>query len=398
MPFAVHENARLFWRVDGDASKPPALLLNSLGTDTASWDRAMLYLLPHLRVIRMDARGHGASDAPAGEYSLELLAADAIAVLDAANVTSAVVCGVSLGGMIGIMLASTAPHRMSALIAACTSPHMDGDAWRARIDAVRSGGMVAIAEMALGRFFSPGFAASHPEVVGSFRSGLLEMSGAGYAACSAAIRDMDLRPRLASINRPTLVIGGTRDVSTPFAENGRLIAEAVPGAAVSLLDAPHLAQVEAPSAFAASVLHFLRGLDRGSSEADASRTLYEAGLETRRHVLGDAWVDRSLASRTPFNADFQAMITRIAWHEVWNRPGLDHRTRRLLVLGITAALGHWEEFGLHVKAGLEQKGFDETELREALIQLAIYAGVPAANTAFSEAGKIIADLQNPTGS
>jgi 3-oxoadipate enol-lactonase/4-carboxymuconolactone decarboxylase len=174
--------------------------------------------------------------------------------------------------------------------------------------------------------------------------------------------------------------------------HGRLIAEAIPGARTSLLDAPHLAQIEAPSAFAAALLAFLRSLHRGPAEAEASQTLYRAGLETRRLVLGDSWVDRSLAARTPFNADFQAMITRIAWHEIWNRPGLDHRTRRLLVLGITAALGRWEEFALHVKAGLQQKGFDEAELRETLMQLAIYAGVPAANTAFAEAGKIINDL------
>jgi 3-oxoadipate enol-lactonase/4-carboxymuconolactone decarboxylase len=102
-----------------------------------------------------------------------------------------------------------------------------------------------------------------------------------------------------------------------------------------------------------------------------------------------------LAARTPFNAEFQAMITRIAWHEIWNRPGLDHRTRRLLVLAMTAAMGRWEEFRLHVKAGLLQQGFDETELRETLMQLAIYAGVPAANTAFAEAGEILRELAGP---
>jgi 3-oxoadipate enol-lactonase/4-carboxymuconolactone decarboxylase len=128
------------------------------------------------------------------------------------------------------------------------------------------------------------------------------------------------------------------------------------------------------------------------AEREAAETLYQAGLETRRTVLGDAWVDRSLAARTPFNADFQAMITRTAWHEIWNRPGLSRTTRRLLVLAITASLGRWEEFRLHVRAGLQQAGFDENELRETLIQLAVYAGVPAANTAFAEAGAILAEL------
>jgi 3-oxoadipate enol-lactonase/4-carboxymuconolactone decarboxylase len=120
------------------------------------------------------------------------------------------------------------------------------------------------------------------------------------------------------------------------------------------------------------------------------KTDYDAGLETRRKVLGDAWVDKALANRTPFNADFQDLITRYVWGEVWNRAGLDRRTRRLLVVAMTAALGRWEEFRLHVRAGLEQDGFTQEELKETLMQVAIYAGVPAANTAFAEASSIVA--------
>ena len=93
------------------------------------------------------------------------------------------------------------------------------------------------------------------------------------------------------------------------------------------------------------------------------RDRFEAGLKNRRRVLGDAWVDRSLANRTPFNAEFQAMITRIAWQEIWSRPGLDDRTRRLLVLAITASLGRWEEFRLHVRAGLTRGGFTRDDLK-----------------------------------
>lgn len=122
--------------------------------------------------------------------------------------------------------------------------------------------------------------------------------------------------------------------------------------------------------------------------------LFQSGLSVRRKILGDAWVDKSLAGRTAFTADFQDMITRNVWSEIWNRPGLDHKTRRLLVVAITASLGAWEEFRLHVRAGLEQKGFSEEELKEVLLQVAAYAGVPAANTAFAEAGKVIASLQS----
>jgi 3-oxoadipate enol-lactonase/4-carboxymuconolactone decarboxylase len=389
MPFATNAGARLFWRTDGDPARPAILLLNSIGTDLASWDRALPYLLPNFFLIRMDARGHGASDAPAGDYTLELLAADALAVLDEAGAGKVAICGVSLGGMIGMALALAAPARVSALIAACTSPRMDRSAWEARIAAVQAGGTAAIADAALGRFFTEAFSAAHPEIVAGFRGTLVAMQDAGYAGCGAAIRDMDFSARLAGIGVPTLVIGGERDVSTPFPRHGRLIADGIPGASVCLLDAPHLPQVETPSAFAAAVTGFLRQLSRGPAEAEAAQTLYKAGLETRRRTLGDAWVDQSLAARTPFNAEFQAMITRIAWHEIWNRPGLPPGTRRLLVLAITASLGRWEEFRLHVRAGLEQKGFDESELRETLMQVAIYAGVPAANTAFAEAAAVI---------
>jgi 3-oxoadipate enol-lactonase/4-carboxymuconolactone decarboxylase len=127
--------------------------------------------------------------------------------------------------------------------------------------------------------------------------------------------------------------------------------------------------------------------------SDDKNPLYKAGLDVRRKVLGDAWVEKSLAARTPFTADFQDMITRNVWNEIWNRPGLDHKNRRLLVVAITASLGAWEEFRLHVRAGLEQDGFSKDELKEVLLQVAAYAGVPAANTAFAEASKLVESLK-----
>src|SRR6202012_3959068 len=170
------------------------------------------------------------------------------------------------------------------------------------------------------------------------------------------------------------------------------IAAAIPKArSIMLSNAAHLANVEQPGAFADAVRRFLKSARDGSAVQEAAQTLYNEGLKTRRAVLGDAWVDKSLANRTPFNADFQEMITRYAWNEIWGRPGLDHRTRRLLVIAITAALGRWEEFRLHVRAGLEQGGFTRDELKETLMQTAIYAGVPAANTAFAEAMAVMED-------
>lgn len=392
MPVVTQGGTRLFWREDGDNTKPPLLLLNSIGTSLEVWDRLVPLLAPYHRILRMDTRGHGQSEAPGGDYTLTLLAADALAVLDAAGAERAVVCGLSLGGMIAMTLALEAPSRVETLVLICTSAAMDKDAWDARITRVRAGGMAVITEMALDRFFADSFRQTHPEAVAPVRAGLLATPPHGYAACGAAIRDMDLEGQLGNIAVPVLVIAGTKDVSTPYQGHGDKIAAAIPGASAVLLDAAHLAPLEEP----AGVARAIRGFLADPSVTHAMETLLEAGLKNRRTVLGDAWVDRSLANRTSFNSDFQSMITRIAWHEIWGRPGLDHRTRRLLVLAITAALGRWEEFRLHVKSGLQQNGFTEEELKETLMQTAIYAGVPAANTAFAEAAEIIREIKEKT--
>ena len=123
-----------------------------------------------------------------------------------------------------------------------------------------------------------------------------------------------------------------------------------------------------------------------------SRDDYKKGMKTRRKVLGDAWVDRAEKNKTAFNAEFQDLITRYAWNEIWNRDAFSHETRRLLVLAMMVALGRWEEFRLHVRAALESGDLSEDDIKEVLLQAAIYCGVPAANTAFKEAREVIAEL------
>ena len=116
------------------------------------------------------------------------------------------------------------------------------------------------------------------------------------------------------------------------------------------------------------------------------------GMAKRRKVLGEAWVDRANAKKTPFTAEFQDFITRAAWGEVWTRPHYDERTRRVLVIGTMVALGQWDEFRLHVRAALVEGGFSADDIKEILLQQAIYCGVPAANHAFKEAAELIAEL------
>ena len=127
---------------------------------------------------------------------------------------------------------------------------------------------------------------------------------------------------------------------------------------------------------------------------------FERGLQNRRSVLGDAWVDRSINNANSFNADFQNLITRFAWNEIWGRPGLEHKMRRAIVLSITTALGRWEEFDLHVRAALlgeEGSRLTPDEIKEILMQSAIYAGVPAANTAFTHTLAILREVGEQIG-
>jgi 4-carboxymuconolactone decarboxylase len=118
---------------------------------------------------------------------------------------------------------------------------------------------------------------------------------------------------------------------------------------------------------------------------------YARGMSVRRKVLGADWVERANASKTPFNEEFQDFITRCAWGEVWTRPHFDERTRRILVIGTTLALDKWEEFRLHVHAALNEGGFSADDIKEIILQQAVYCGVPAATHAFKEAAAVIAE-------
>lgn len=122
------------------------------------------------------------------------------------------------------------------------------------------------------------------------------------------------------------------------------------------------------------------------------RERHEKGMSRRRKVLGNKWVDKAVANQNDFNREFQDLITRYAWGEIWTRPHFDDRTRRLVVLGSMVALGRWEEFRLHVRAAMVEGGFSKEDIKELLLQQAIYCGVPAANTAFHEASEVFAEI------
>ena len=257
MPDTDADGCRLSWSAQGPAEAPALLLLNALGTTVDLWRPQIHRLAYAFRVVRFDARGHGASDAPPGPYTLDRLGRDALAVLDAAGAPRAHVCGVSLGGQTALWLALHAPERVAGVVAANTGARIGTTAlWSQRIRDAETRGMQALVEPAMARWFTPRFRGSDPETVDRFRRMLQEGSPTGYAGCCAALRDADLRADLHRIERPTLVIAGNDDDATPPAA-ARAICERIAGAELLALDAAHLAGVERPDAFTAGMLAFL---------------------------------------------------------------------------------------------------------------------------------------------
>lgn len=373
MPFAQLKDVRLFYRLEGREDLPVLVLSHSLGCDHSMWDPQMPDLLAYFRVLRYDTRGHGASNVPAGDYTIDQLGNDLCQLTQALGIEKFAFCGLSMGGAVGQWLALNHPDKLSALVLANTSPQFGTkEIWETRLKAVTEGGIRAVADAVMQRFFSATRQASASGQ--TTRLVLLGTDPAGYTRCCAALRDVNTKAELRKISARTLVIGSDADPSTPWEGNGDILAREIPGAKSVVLEGAHLSNLEQPRAFTSTVLEFLL-------QSSASGDPFEDGLRVRRQVLGAEHVDRSLAQATDLNREFQQLITRYAWGTIWTRPGLDHRTRRLLVFAITASLGRWEEFRLHLRAGLAS-GMEACDIKEVLLQTAIYAGVPAANTGF----------------
>jgi 3-oxoadipate enol-lactonase / 4-carboxymuconolactone decarboxylase len=375
MPLLTLGSTSCFYRLSGPEDRPVVILSHSLGQDHGMFDAQAVALSPHFRVLRYDIRGHGASGVTPGDYRIEQLGTDVLTLADALGIERFAIAGVSLGGMIGLWLATHAPDRVTAAVIANSSARAEAERMEARRKTVLESGMSAVVDAVMGRFFSPEVLATSSATVAESRRTLLATNPVGYAGCCAAIRDMDQTAALSTIRCPLLVISGDFDVSLPWQGHSDVIARTVPAVRVVHLPAAHLSNLERPRSFTAALLQFLM------PAADAADV---AGMRARRSVLGDAHVDRAIATTTAFTKDFQELITRYAWGTIWTRPLLDVRTRRLLVLATTAALGRWEEFRLHVRTGLN-RDLEWCDLEEVLLQTAIYAGVPAANSGFHAA-------------
>ncbi|MFI8089725.1 4-carboxymuconolactone decarboxylase [Streptomyces sp. NPDC086080] len=426
----------LQYRFDGPEDAPVLILGPSLGTTWHMWDRQVPELMKQWRVFRFDMPGHGGAPAhPAG--SVADLTARLLATLDSAGVQRFGYAGCALGGAVGIELALRHPERLASLAVIAASPRFGtADEFRRRGVVVRTNGLDPIARSAPERWFTGGFAAAQPAIT-EWAVQMVRTTDPGcYIAACEALASFDVRAEIGRVGVPTLVLVGSEDQVTGPAEARTLVA-GVPDARLAVVPgASHLVPVEQPAAVTdLLVRHFSTAWQpafesvTGHTALPATATMagqrapavvpaqpapvaeiapaavpqetrggrpgpYDTGMKVRREVLGDAHVDRVLAGADEFSGDFQELLTRYAWGEVWDRPGLDRRTRSCVTLTALVAGGHLEELAVHTRAAL-RNGLTPAEIKEVLLQAAVYCGVPVANSAFWVAQQVVREETTP---
>jgi 3-oxoadipate enol-lactonase/4-carboxymuconolactone decarboxylase len=375
----------------GHPGLPLLLCGPSLGTSAvALWSQSAELLGDGFHVVGWDLPGHGSSPATDEPFTMAELAA---AVLGLADKTLAergepggsfAYAGDSAGGAVGLQLLLDAPTRVSSAVLLSTGAKIgDAEGWHERAATVRTSGTPVMVAGSTQRWFAPGFIEREPETTARLLHSLQDADRFGYAAVCDALADFDVRARLGEITTPVLAVAGEHDGVTPAGLAETIATQVAAGRAVVLPGVAHLAPAEAPTEVAA----LIRGHVRSAMTVQQVR---DAGMRVRREVLGDAHVDRAVASTTPLTRDFQELITEYAWGSIWTRPGLDRRSRSLITLTALVARGHHEELAMHLRAA-RTNGLTVDEIKELLLQTAIYCGVPDANTAFRIAQQVFAE-------
>jgi 3-oxoadipate enol-lactonase/4-carboxymuconolactone decarboxylase len=265
-----------------------------------------------------------------------------------------------------------------------------------RAHTVRASGTAAVVGLSAQRWFGPGFLDHHPDQGSALLHGLQAVDDEGYAQVCEAVARFDVRDRLGEIQAPVLAVAGSDDVATPPAHLEEIASGVRSGRLVVLDGVGHLAPAEEPSVVAKLLAQHLDrpvappGAPAPGGSAATEDPVLAAGMRVRREVLGDAHVDRANGAVTDLTREFQELITRYAWGTIWTRPGLDRRSRSMITLTALIARGHHEELALHLRAA-RRNGLSDAEIREVLLQSAIYCGVPDANTAFRIAQQVLAE-------
>lgn len=379
------DNRLIAYRLRSGRGGPCVVFIHGLGCDQNHWDDVIAHLGRGFDTLTYDLRGHGLSGA-SSRHGIIDLADDLIRLIEALGLRDVILCGSSVGGMVAQSFAARRPELLRAAILSNTATRIGTpDRWQSRIDAVAAGGLESIADAALGLWFPPGYADTHPDAWALLRRTFCRTPAEGYIATCAALRDTDLADAASGIAVPILCIAGTEDRSVPV-ETVAALAGAIPGSRLEVLDGiGHLPALQAPEKLAALI--------EVAAAADAPRI--ETGMATRRAVLGHAHVDRAEAAKTEFDLPFQTLITEGAWGTVWSDPGLSRRDRSMLTLALLAAIGNFDEIPMHVRA-TARTGASLRDIQQAFQHVAIYAGVPRANHALKLARQTLAEMESQT--
>ncbi len=395
MPFALLNGLSVYYQWQNNRQPQTLVFINSLGTDLRIWDGVVQALGTSVNILRYDKRGHGLSaETPADQRLTGTMAAftdDLCQLLDALAIDRCIPVGLSVGGRIALMLADKQPQLVEKLVL-CDTAHVIGtrQSWDDRIRAVQSDGLMSLSEAIGERWFPAPFRQQQPQLVQGLRRMVWSCSPTDYVRTCEAIRDADLTDEARRVRVPTLCIVGSEDVATPPALVQSLSA-LIAGSQFRVLDGSgHIPCVDNPAGLTELILDFGFVADAGGKSPTPnprSNILYEQGMATRRAVLGDAHVDRTEASKTTFDVDFQRYITENAWGSIWSRPGLTHRERSLITIALLAALGHEDELAMHIRA-TRNTGATPDDVKEVLLHTAVYAGVPVTNGAMKLAKAI----------
>ena len=385
MAFLTINGRSVAYRLLGAEANPLVVLAHPLGMSQAVWDDVLPSLLPRYRVLTWDLPGHGASQAWGdGHITPADLAAEALALVEHAGAERFHFAGTSIGGVVGQAL--IAEHGERLLTATLTNSGAvigNAELWNTRAGRVRQEGLAAMSEEIVPRWFAPACFEAEP----ALKAGWCTQMGRGDDEAYAKLCEMLGRDtfdgKLAGKGVKVQLLGGSEDLATPPATLEALSAE-LDGAPLEILEGVgHVPSVEVPGLFAAKLLAVM-AVDLG--DVGANGVDYATGLATRKQVLGEEHVARSTENATSLDAPFQQMITRLAWGELWSNADLTRRERSMITTGILAALGR-EELTLHLRTA-KRIGLTEAELRQVLMHVAIYGGVPAANHAFALAKEL----------
>jgi 3-oxoadipate enol-lactonase/4-carboxymuconolactone decarboxylase len=374
-------------RLGGGPGLPLLVVGPALGTSaTALWGETARLLSDDLQVVGWDLPGHGHNRSVGGALTVPGLAAEVLAAVDrlfgGLQPVSFHYAGASVGGAVGLQLALDAPERVrSAVVVATAARFGTPGLWAERTAAVRTAGTSSLAGASAERWFAPGFAEREPQRSAALLRALSDTDDDGYAAVCGALADFDVRQRLAGIATPLLVVAGEHDAAVPPGTAGEVVRAVAHGRLVVLPGVAHLAPAEDPAALARLVREHVLGPPPPSRDELTVAELRAAGTAVRREVLGDAEVEAPTAGTSDLTREYEQLVTEQVWGGIWTRPGLDRRQRSLVALTALVVRGHHDALATHLRAA-RRSGLTVEEIREALLQAAVYSGVPDAAAAF----------------